>query len=244
MKRSLLILLFISFGFSQYFGGNMLIGGSFPKGELMDQGVPNAFSLDFNGEYYINDYAALGLNIGGAQYGFSERSIPFNQWSNVGLIEQTGNNIFYGNLFLKIIPFIAPVKIYGEGLLGIKNLYTETKLFSENSDCDDPNTDVNDCEIASTTDATDFAFSYGLGAGLEIFIIDFKNSEENQLSTILSLIVSTKYLWGGEVQYLQEGGITVTPDPDGIDFPTIVYDWNESKTDILFVNIGLQLTMK
>jgi len=234
----------VSFGFSQYFGGNIMIGGSLPKGELMEQGVPNAISIDFNGKYYINDYAAVGLNIGGAQYGFSERSIPFNQWSNVGLIEQTSNNIFYSNLFLKIIPFTGPVQIYGEGLLGLKNLYTKTKLFSENSNCDDPDTDVNECEIASSTDASDFAFSYGIGTGLEILIKEFKGSEESKLSNILSLIVSTKYLWGGEVQYLKKGGITVTPDPDGVDFPIVNYDWNESKTDILFINIGLQLTIK
>ena len=37
----------------------------------------------------------------------------------------------------------------------------------------------------------------------------------------MSLIISSKYLWGGEVQYLKEGGINVTPDPDGVDFPTV-----------------------
>ena len=85
-------------------------------------------------------------------------------------------------------------------------------------------------------------FGYGVGGGLEIFLTEFPNEAENT-TNILSLIVSAKYLWGGEVQYLKEGGITVTPDPNGVDFPTIDYQWNQSKTDVLHFNIGLQITV-
>ena len=72
---------------------------------------------------------------------------------------------------------------------------------------------------------------------------DRKGIEESSIGT-LSLLVSAKYLWGGEVQYLKEGGITVTPDPDGVDFPTIDYDWNESRTNVMHYNIGLHFTSK
>ena len=241
--KKIIILSFISLSFSQYFGGNIQIGGAFPRGELMEQEVPNAFALDANLKYYLNDYAAIGLNFGGSQYGFSRRDIPFNQWTNVGLIEETRNNMSYGNLLLKIIPFKGPVKIFGEGLVGIKNLNTTTKLFSQNNNCDNPDTDVDECEIASTTDATDSAFGYGAGGGIEVYLTEFSNEEKSDTS-ILSLIVSAKYLWGGDVQYLKEGGITVTPDPDGIDFPTVAYEWNQSKTDVLHFNVGLQLIIK
>ncbi len=128
MKKTLLLSL-MSISFSQYWGGNISIGGAFPQGEFEDQEVPASIAFDINALYYINDYAAIGLNLGGSQYGYAEREIPFNQWVALGLIEETRNSMGYGNLLLKIIPFKGPVKIYAEGLVGLKNLSTTTKLF-------------------------------------------------------------------------------------------------------------------
>ena len=236
-----ILLLILNFSFAQYFGANFQIGAALPKGELEAQEVPNAFAIDFNLKYYFQDHVAVGINFGGSRYGFSQRGIPFNQWTNVGLIEETKNNMYYGNLFIKLIPFNGPIKIFGEGLIGLKNLTTTTKLFSESNNCDNPETDIDECEIASTTDATDNAFAYGVGGGLDVYLTEFYN-EETQSNSKLSLIISSKYLWGGEVQYLKEGGINVEPDPDGVDFPTVEYDWNQSKTDVLHFKIGLQLT--
>ena len=51
--RKLILLFLISISFSQYFGGNLQLGGAFPKGEFMDQDVPNALALDFNVKYYL-----------------------------------------------------------------------------------------------------------------------------------------------------------------------------------------------
>ena len=61
---------------------------------------------------------------------------------------------------------------------------------------------------------------------------------------ILSFLVSAKHLWGGDVQYLKEGAITVTPDPDGIDFPNVNYDFSQSRTDVMHYNIGIHFTSK
>ena len=35
--------------------------------------------------------------------------------------------MYYGNLFIKLIPFKGPIKIFGEGLVGLKNLTTTTE---------------------------------------------------------------------------------------------------------------------
>ena len=242
MKKILLLSL-MSISFSQYWGGNISIGGSFPRGEFEAQEVPPSIAFDINALYYINDYAAIGLNLGGSQYGYAEREIPFNQWVALGLIEETRNSMGYGNLLLKIIPFKGPVKIYGEGLIGLKNLSTTTKLFSQSNNCDNPDTDVDECELASDTNASDTAFGYGIGGGIEVVLSHMKDEEENSMGT-LSLVVSAKHLWGGDVQYLKEGAITVTPDPDGIDFPTVDYDWSQSRTDVMHYNIGLHFTSK
>jgi hypothetical protein len=149
----------------------------------------------------------------------------------------------YSNLLLKIIPIKGPIKIYGEGLIGLKNLSTTTKLFSKSNNCDDEETSVDECEIAEQKDASDTAFGYGLGGGIEVVLSNRKGIEESSMGT-LSLLVSAKYLWGGEVQYLKEGGITVTPNPDPTLFPIIDYDWNESRTDVMHYNIGLHFTSK
>ncbi len=241
--RKIFFILFISTIFPQYFGGNITIGGAFPQREFKAQEVPASFAIDLNALYYINDYAAVGLNLGGSQYGFAEREIPFNQWVALGLIEETRNNMGYGNLLLKIIPFKGPVKIYGEGLVGLKNLSTTTKLFSQSNNCDDPETDVNECELASDTNASDTAFGYGVGGGIEVVLTSFKDTENNPTGT-LSLIVSAKHLWGGDVQYLKEGAITVTPDPNGVDFPAIDYNWSQSRTDVMHYNVGIHFTSK
>ena len=90
MKIKILLLTF-SLSFAQYFGANFQIGAALPKGELEAQEVPNAFAIDFNLQYYFQDHVAAGINFGGSRYGFSQRGIPFNQWTNVGLIEETKN---------------------------------------------------------------------------------------------------------------------------------------------------------
>ena len=71
--KKITILLFISISFSQYFGGNISIGGAFPQGEFDAQEVPSSFAIDLNALYYLNDYAAFGFNFGGSQYGYTER---------------------------------------------------------------------------------------------------------------------------------------------------------------------------
>jgi len=241
--KKITILLSFSISFSQYFGGNISIGGAFPQGEFDAQEVPSSFAIDLNALYYLNDYAAFGFNFGGSQYGYTEREIPFNQWVALGLIEETRNSMLYGNLLLKILPFKGPVKIYGEGLLGFKNLNTTTKLFSQSNNCDNPETDVNECELASDTNASNTAFGYGVGGGLEVVLTTMKDDEGNKVGA-LSFLVSAKHLWGGDVQYLKEGAITVTPDPNGIDFPDINYDFSQSRTDVMHYNIGLHFTSK
>ena len=128
MKNIIVALVLLSISFSQYFGGNISITGQFPKDEFKEQGVPTGIGLDLSGVYYVNDYIAFGLNIGSTQYGNSERSIPLSYYTDlITITEQTSNNIGYGNILFRIIPFQGFIKPYFEGSFGIKNLYTQTK---------------------------------------------------------------------------------------------------------------------
>ena len=240
MKKFLFIIL-LSFTFSQYFGGNLSLMGQFPQGEFKEQGVPWSIGGDISGMYNINDYLAFGINAGGVQYGKTSRQIPFSYFvSTIYITEETTNSLGYGNVFTRITPFQGPVQPYLEGFVGLKNLSTKTTLF--NQDCtDDPATDHDDCEIASGTNLTDTAFSYGAGGGLSVIITNFVD-DEGESNGELSFFLGMKYLWGNEADYLKEGDITFSDPAEG---PVeTFFNPSTSKTDIMQFNIGVQFKAK
>ena len=254
MKKCLIVF-FVSFIFSQGGGLNFSLIGHLPRGEFKEElkndsgNAPSGWGIDFNGMYYVNDAFALGINAGNSIYGNSRRSIPFNYYTDlISITEQTKNSIAYGHLFFKVVPFQSKVRPYFEGLIGLKNLYTKTRLFNENC-VDDPDTDHDDCEIAESTNASDYAFSYGLGAGFEVVLIEPSYSEHNKIEYMdnskedfdgeLSFLFSVRYLYGDEAKYLKEGSITFTNPSDG---PVQTsFNWSNSMTDLIQINIGLQV---
>ena len=245
MKKILLSALIISSAFSGNFGVDIALIGQLPKGEFKDEGVPKGFGLDINGLWYPSKQFGLGLNVGISQYGNSERQIPFSYYTDlVTITEKTTNDLAYGHLLLKLIPFQGKVRPYFEGLLGMKNLSTTTKLTNENCE-DHSGTDYNDCEIASSTNASDNAFSYGGGGGLEIILTSFggdenSNIEENWdlgIDGVLSLYLNARYMIGAEAEYLKEGAISFSNPEDGP--VSTSFDYSKSKTDVLQISIGL-----
>lgn len=250
-----------SFVFSQGVGINISLIGHLPRGEFKeelknDSGIAsNGWGIDVNGMFYINEYFAIGLNGGNSIYGNSRRSIPFNFYTDlISITEETKNAIAYGHLFFKVVPFQTRVRPYFEGLIGLKNLNTRTRLFNENC-TDDPDTDHDDCEIAESTNASDNAFSYGFGTGFEVVLIESSNLKSNNNQQIennsldsehnndfdgeLSFIFSFRYLYGDEARYLKEGSITFSNPADG---PVQTsFDWSNSMTDLMQINIGFQV---
>ena len=214
---------------------NIGLMGQLPKGEFKEQGVPMGFGIDFNGALYPIDVFGIGLNVGYGQYGSTARQEPFNTWiSEVTVEVKTTNSVGHGNLFFKFAPFKKKWKVqpYFEGLVGMKHLSTKTKV--SNNDC--WGNDDEDCEISSSRNASDWVFGYGVGAGLNVVIKKTENPETLQEGD-LYFFISGRYLWGGEAQYLKEGGISVTQGSDGR--PITTYDWNTSQTDLMHITIGL-----
>ena len=225
----------ISSAFSGNFGVDIALIGQLPKGEFKDEGVPTGFGLDINGLWYPSKQFGLGLNVGISQYGNSERQIPFSYYTDlVTITEKTTNDLAYVHLLVRIVPFHGKVRPYFEGLLGIKNLSTTTKVISENC----PEEDEDTCEIASSTNYSDNAFSYGGGGGLEITLTSFGGDEDSGIKGVLSFFVSARYLLGSKTKYLKEGAIGFTNPEDGPVQTT--FNWSASKTDLLQINIGLQ----
>ncbi len=118
MKKIPLFALIISSAFSGNFGVDIALIGQLPKGEFKDEGVPTGFGLGINGLWYPSKQFGLGLNVGISQYGNSERQIPFSYYTDlITITEKTTNDLAYGHILLKIIPFQGNVRPYFEGLL-------------------------------------------------------------------------------------------------------------------------------
>jgi len=231
--RIINILIFISFVCGTTFQGTLGLIGQFPKGEFKNQGVPTGFGIDGNGIVYPNPYIGFGLNIGYGQYGRSSRQIPFNYFSDLITIEEkTTNSIGGGHFFFRIKPFNkTKIQPYTEGLVGLKHLTTTTGLYNNNC-VENSETAPEDCEIASSTNASDVVFSYGFGAGIDVLLGQNFNESGD-----LYFCVNMRYLYGGEAKYLKQGDIEFSDPADG---PVITtFNWSESATDLLQISFGL-----
>ena len=127
----------------------------------------------------------------------------------------------------------------------MKNLSTTTKIYTE--DCtDDLDTEYDECEIASSTNASDNAFSYGGGGGLEITLTsfggdedsDFEENEDSVIEGVLSFYINARYMIGAEAEYLKEGDIVYSDT-----FPVETsFNPSTSKTDALQISLGLNFS--
>ena len=118
----------------------------------------------------------------------------------------------------------------------MENLSTTTEL--TNNNCyDDNETSYDDCEIASSTNYSDNAFSYGGGGGLEISLTSFGGDEDSGIEGVLSFFINARYMIGAEAEYLKEGAITFSDPQDGPVQTT--FDPSTSKTDVLQISLGL-----
>ena len=233
---NILFIVFLSFTSAQSFGGNAALNFQLPQGEFKDAGVTTGFGGDFNGMFYVVDQLAFGINLGFSVYDISSREVPFNYFTDlITITETTTNSIGYGHLFTKIVPFKAKVQPYMVALIGIKNLNTVTEL--RNNNCvDNEDTEHDDCEIASSTNASENAWSWGMGGGLEIPILELDGEEDTVFGDLL-FFIDCKYLWGSRTKYLKKGSIEFSDPEDGP--VTTTFNWSESATDLFQINIGL-----
>ena len=223
--------------YGQNAGVNAGFAAQIPKGEFASQGVSTGLGIDINGLYYPVKELGFGLNLGYSVYGYSERDIQFNYFTDlVKVREKTTNELGYGHIFFRILPFHGNIKPYIEGLIGLKNLSTKTEVININCPDDE---DTDDCQIAESTNATDNAFSYGFGGGLEIKLTTLTDENDNP-SGDLSFFINTRYLMGAKAKYLKKGSITFSDPEDG---PVKTsFNWSESKTDVLQIVVGINIS--
>jgi len=206
-------------------GLNFMIG--IPKGEFSEnvENIGLGGSL-FAGYHLPNSPLTIGANIGFLIYGRDARRERFSLTIPDAMVVVTNsNNIVLTHLLLRLQPESGKVLPYFDSLIGFNYLFTDTSIRGER--------DYE--EIATSTNFSDFAFSYGLGGGIKIKVYEPRNSDAFKKGPRAVFIdFCARYLLGTEAEYLKKGSIQRVNGE-------AYYDVSKSKTDILLINIGVSV---
>ncbi len=135
----------------------------------------------------------------------------------------TNNNIFMAHGLLRFKPFVNSwVQPYADGLVGLKKLYTRTRLIDESLDDEEV--------VEAETDLSNTAFSYGLGAGLQVYLSDFP--------TVLGDI-RVVYLPGENATYYTRSDEAPDPIEDTLD----AFERVSSPTTLLLIQLGVTIQL-
>lgn len=172
----------------------------------------------------------MGLSIGVMVYGEDRRREPFSTTiPEVEVEVTTTNNVGMGHLLLRTQGKLGIFQPYLDGLFGFSYFYTRTKIEDIGL--------TNNEEIASSTNLSDFALSYGAGVGIMIKIHEegllLESDKENEKIIGKILIdLRIRYFTGGEAEYLKKGSIQ---SMNG----NVIYEINKSTTDMITTQIGV-----
>jgi hypothetical protein len=188
-----------------------------PRGEFSENVTNNGYGV--SGQILVRlgpSPFLAGGDLGIAVYGSESHREPISTTiPNLQVRVRTSNNILFSHFVLRAQPRTGPVRPYFDGMIGLKHLFTKTSI----SDLSDDET------IASSTDLSDTALSYGFGGGLQIQLT--KGPEAKIL-----LDTGVRYLRGARAVYLRKGSIR---EENGV----VVFDVLSSRTDVLAVQIGV-----
>ena len=188
-----------------------------PRGEFSENVTNNGYGV--SGQILVRlgpSPFLAGGDLGIAVYGSESHREPISTTiPNLQVRVRTSNNIFFSHFVLRAQPRTGPVRPYFDGMIGLKHLFTKTSI----SDLADDET------IASNTDLSDTALSYGFGGGLQIQLT--KGPEARIL-----LDTGVRYLRGARAIYLRKGSIR---EENGV----VVFDVLSSRTDVLAVQVGV-----
>lgn len=202
-------------------GFDIVIGA--PQGEFKDNVDKVGIGLSGNFLFKVsNSPLGLGASFGYMAYGRETREEP---WSttipDVSVDVVTTNSIVNFGLQTRLQSSQGDMRPYFDGELGFNYLFTDTEV-QDQGDFE---------EVASSTNFDDFAFYYGIGAGLWIRVFSGEAENSNPYSIFIDLGV--KYIAGNEAEYLKPGSINID------DNHKVHYDILKSTTDMLKFKIGV-----
>jgi len=227
---SLLALLFFAPAQAQIGTGG--VGGvvAVPQGEFADRIDGVGFGLA--GDFVVqipNTPVGLGLSGTFLTYGRETIRERFGGGA-LGRVEVdvvTSNNIALGHVLLRLQPPSGAFRPYADALVGVGYLFTESRI-EDIDDFDD------DRDIASSTNFDDATLSYGIGGGVMAQVYSGQSGDSGR-PFVVSIDARVRYLFGGEADYLREGGIS--SDRDG----NLLLDVTRSSTDLLLPQLGVSI---
>jgi hypothetical protein len=188
-----------------------------PRGEFSDNVTNNGYGA--SGQFLVRLAGSpflAGGDLGIAVYGSVSHREPISTTiPNLQVRVRTSNNILFSHFVLRAQPRTGLVRPYFDGLIGLKHLFTKTSI----SDLADDET------IASSTDLSDTALSYGFGGGLQIPLTKGREAR-------ILLDTGVRYLRGARAEYLRKGSIR---EENGV----VIFDVFSSRTDVLAVQVGV-----
>lgn len=207
---------------AQGFDLGLNLGLASPQGEFREKVDRLGFSFSGFAALFPapNSPFSVGLNLGYVIYGMERRKEP---WSttipDAYLTVERTNSIVNFHAMFQVAPFEGRFRPYVEGLFGGAYIFTTTSVKSDNQDK----------EITSSTNFDDWAWNYGAGGGLQIYLSE---SGSDQSLSYIYLDLKARYLYGTEAQYLKEGAVKIVNGK-------VYYYPSKSKTDLLYFSIGV-----
>ncbi len=220
---SILVIFLTVAPMAQNLGINFALG--FPQGEFKDH--VSRTGLGIGGELLFPTVAGSpvnwGFNLVFMNYGDETRRAP---WSytipDLTVDVNRQNNLVAGHAVIRIAPPSPLFKPYLDLMAGGQYIWTQTSVKSRSS--------ATNLDVASDQNFSDWAFSYGAGAGIMFSVY-------NEMGTNVMIDIKARYLLGTKAEYLTEGDVIVNTTNG-----TVQYNTRKSKTDLLFAQIGVNLT--
>lgn len=232
MKSIALLIIGISFwcvrppcATAQNFQGGLQFMIGVPSGDFKDNLARNGYGVSGQIGYAPERSPfMIGLELGYLNYGSESRAEPFSTTiPDVTVDVENSNNIVLAHVALRLQPNTGAIRPYAGGELGLNYLYTTTQIQNRGSGE----------EVASSTNQSDVAFSYGGTAGIMVRVHEAPEEEGDGIKEVL-VDLRFRYLIGGEAEYLKEGSIRRVNG-------RVEYDKLRSKTDLMTIHIGVAL---
>lgn len=218
---------------------NVNIISGLPMGDFDDnlnQAVPG-FSVSFGGET-PGLPLELGTELGFMSFGSDDLLELRVNNTNVPVqtvTVESRSKALMGHLVARLTPSEGTIRPYADALAGVRYFFSDTNIESEALSTDNnlfERDDVN--RFFSTANFDSFAFSAGVGAGVEFLVTDGPIGMHNRDSSVL-LQLGARYLFGTEAEYLIEDSIR---RQNG----SITFDVAETNTHMVVPQFGLKIS--
>ncbi|MFC1499755.1 hypothetical protein ACFL6T_01905 [Candidatus Zixiibacteriota bacterium] len=203
-----------------------------PTGAFRDNVPENGIGATVSLATWIRDLPVMvGGELGFLVYGYENTQEPYNiATPDFTVRHSIWNNIMQAHVFVRWLTTHGNLRFFVEGLVGFKYFYTDSHIVNVGY--------AEGYPTPKSTNLSDHAFSYGIGAGLSLRIRKHREETEEEGKhrperSGLILEGGMRYLAGSRADYLRKGSI------QRIDGET-TWDVLNSRTAVLVPYIGIR----